>query len=328
MKGRLHITNGDHAAKAITVAGLASDVLPWRDVLHEGPVPGGLKLNELSRVRAEFLAVNERGPLEDIRTEFTTRDARFGIAAEHGRITLWFESDLYDQLQLSQVLSELFVAHAPLGEIEIIEVDGYLGPLDAAALAHTFDARRKIGIEHLDIAREIWDAFRERQPARLVKLAGRDYPALPYMAAALRRLFEEFPHVGTGLSGTQARALAIVRGGSATPAAIFSSLAGQEERIFLGDATFATYLQQMSTVTYPLVLFTDGQPVAQPAHVQPASDFWHRKMVLTEAGEKVLAGSADHIALNGIDRWIGGAHLSETNVWRWDPDARTLVQTQ
>jgi len=33
----------------------------------------------------------------------------------------------------------------------------------------------------------------------------------------------------------------------------------------------------------------------------------------------VLAGKADHITLNGIDRWIGGVHLFGNQVpWRWD----------
>ena len=328
MKGRLHITNGDQAAKAITFAGLASEVLPWRDVLHDGPVPGALKLNELSRVRAEFLVLNKWGNPDDIRTQFTTRDAVFGIAAEHGRITLWFESDLYDQLQLAQILAELFNAHSPFEEMDLIEVDGYLGPMDATSLTSAFSARRKVNIEHFEVARELWDAFRESQPTRLMKLASRDYPVLPYLGAAMRRLLVEFPHTGTGLSGIQAASLRILGKGSETAAALFTSIAEQEERIFLGDASFATYLQEMSTVDYPLILFADGTPIVAPGLLdQGGRSFWHRKIELTEVGERVISGQADHIALNGIDRWIGGTHISSRNVWRWDDSSRALVSS-
>jgi hypothetical protein len=52
----LHITNGDSAAEVIRRAGVQGDVLPWRDVLHEGPVPQGLSLEELLGVRARFIA--------------------------------------------------------------------------------------------------------------------------------------------------------------------------------------------------------------------------------------------------------------------------------
>jgi len=42
----------------------------------------------------------------------------------------------------------------------------------------------------------------------------------------------------------------------------------------------------------------------------------------------VIAGSADHIALNGIDKWLGGAQLIGTEArWRWDPAAQILVAT-
>ncbi len=40
------------------------------------------------------------------------------------------------------------------------------------------------------------------------------------------------------------------------------------------------------------------------------------------AGE--LAGRTDHMALNGIDRWMGGVHLTDGR-WRWDPQKRWLA---
>jgi hypothetical protein len=52
----LLVTNGDSVAECIERAGLAGEVLPWRDVLHEGPVPAGLSDAELGEIRARFLA--------------------------------------------------------------------------------------------------------------------------------------------------------------------------------------------------------------------------------------------------------------------------------
>lgn len=46
----------------------------------------------------------------------------------------------------------------------------------------------------------------------------------------------------------------------------------------------------------------------------------------TGQGEAVLAGDADAVELNGIDRWFGGAHLQGTHpAWRWDRRERRLV---
>jgi hypothetical protein len=48
---------------------------------------------------------------------------------------------------------------------------------------------------------------------------------------------------------------------------------------------------------------------------------------LTGTGARVLAGQADQIALNGIDRWIGGVHLHGHHVpWRWDDGTETIVR--
>ena len=46
---------------------------------------------------------------------------------------------------------------------------------------------------------------------------------------------------------------------------------------------------------------------------------------LTANGEQVLRGEADRVELLGIDRWIGGTHITPENVWRWDGDQRALA---
>ena len=100
----LHVTNGDSAAELIRRSGIAGDVLSWRDVLHEGPVPADLELTALGRVRAEFLAAQGWGRVDEIRAAFIERDETIAAVGERDEIVLWFEHDLYDQLQLIQIL--------------------------------------------------------------------------------------------------------------------------------------------------------------------------------------------------------------------------------
>jgi hypothetical protein len=50
------------------------------------------------------------------------------------------------------------------------------------------------------------------------------------------------------------------------------------------------------------------------------------RLRLTPAGARVLAGQADHVTLNGLDRWIGGVHLHGRHAgWRWDDGTETLT---
>ena len=52
----LHIVNGDCAIEALKNSEIEWDFHSWLDVIHDGPVPEGLSLEELSEVRADFIA--------------------------------------------------------------------------------------------------------------------------------------------------------------------------------------------------------------------------------------------------------------------------------
>lgn len=325
MPDRLHVTNGDAAADAITSAGVVSSVLPWVDVLHDGPVPDGLKLNELSRVRAEFIAANGWGNLEDIGNLFAVRDAAFGVAAEAGMLVLWFEADLYDQLQLIQLLSELRQCGSAAEDAELICIDDYFGQLDARAITTAYEQRKKVTQGQLALASAVWSAFREDTPVGLMRCSGVASDELPFLRAALIRFLEQYPGLGSGLSKTQLAALRAIAGGTVTPAAVFTSIAKLEDRIFLGDASFAKYLEAMSSVRSPLILFSNGAPVVGPRTGSDRKNFWHGSLALTAEGEAVFRGEADHITLNGIDHWLGGVHLTPDKLWRWDENAKVLV---
>ena len=54
-RGALHLTNGDATVPGLRGTGLADTILPWRDVLHEGPVPD-VPDEVLRRIRTAFLA--------------------------------------------------------------------------------------------------------------------------------------------------------------------------------------------------------------------------------------------------------------------------------
>jgi hypothetical protein len=100
----LHVTNGDSAAERIHSVGVPGEVLPWRDVFHDGPVPKRADDAGLRRVRARFLAGCGWTPHEQALAGLESRDGARTRALETEEVQLWFEPDLYDQLQLIQAL--------------------------------------------------------------------------------------------------------------------------------------------------------------------------------------------------------------------------------
>jgi hypothetical protein len=159
------------------------------------------------------------------------------------------------------------------------------------------------------LAAQAWTAFTSPAAAAITEVLDTDTSALPYLAAALRRHLEEFPSTQTGLSRSEQQALEAIDAGAETPGEAFlSSHHEREDAIFLGDSIFAWYLERLSRVPVPLVVQGDGSPVRAPSIADDAS-WWQRRLKVTDAGRAVMAGAENAVALNGIDRWLGGVHL-------------------
>jgi hypothetical protein len=315
----LHVTNG--AAVGDTLAGVVDGrIVSWDDILHDGPVPGTLSAAELRSTRARFIA--ERG-WEDVTAaehRFAERDA--ALEAEAQEIVLWFEHDLYDQLQLLQILDRLADATGS-NRVMLIQSDTYLGPLNAGELAALFPTRRVITERDLSSAAEAWAAFTQPDPHWIARLAARTDLPLPYVAPALRRLLEQFPGEANGLSRSERLILNAVAAGAITPATAFLHSQKRDQPYFLGDTCFAWYLERMAAAPAPLIVRADRAPLTPPDG--PDAGFWHAALELTETGEAVHNGDADWVMLQGLDRWYGGVHLEgHFTRWRWDA-ARGLV---
>jgi redox-sensitive transcriptional activator SoxR len=108
----LHVTNGESAGNTLRQTALGGAVLSWQDTLHEGPVPA-LPRQELLRTRAGFLALCGWGDRQAVLASLQRRDAQLLEALRAGvRVVLWFEHDLYDQLQLLDVLTLAHIVEA------------------------------------------------------------------------------------------------------------------------------------------------------------------------------------------------------------------------
>jgi len=303
LSSKLHVTNGDSVVYTWRKGGLVGTQLPWRDALHDGPVPAGLALPELSALRAQYLGVAGYGNPIKLGHDFQKRDAMIARCMEFDEVVLWFEHDLYDQLQLLQILDYLATQSLPLGTLQLIQADDFLGLLAAPELLALQNSRRPVLEQTLRGASAIWEAYRSETPERLFEIHGSAPAQLKYLSSALRRLFQEYPSVETGLSRTQRHILEAVAEGAHAKEDIFRLAQLREEAAFLGDAPFYKRFDELS------------DPAA--ALLQEIQNGFR----LTPLGRRILAGSEDWIALHACDRWIGGVHLTRENTWRWDEGA-------
>ncbi|ANM30105.1 hypothetical protein ABI59_11760 [Acidobacteria bacterium Mor1] len=314
----LHVTNGDAAAdgirRGLQGAGIEGEVLPWRDVLHDGPVPPEPP-EALAVHRARFLAscgfASQEGILADLRRRNATLEAAITGGAE---IVLWFEHDLYDQLQLIEILPRLAGRAASCSMICIDRYPGIepfhgLGQLGPEQLAGLYPGKRTLGAAGFDHAARGWAAFTSEDPRALAELASEKNPPLSFLPAALARFCRAYPDVEAGIDLTERFTLEGLASGIDTAAGLFRHQQEVEEHPFLGDAGYWCVLRDLAAGVDPVIEIEHATHQA----------FAGATVRLTATGHRVLAGEADRIELNGLDRWRGGVHLEAPDPWRWDP---------
>jgi len=158
----LHITNGDSVGGTLRQTDLPGHILTWKDILHEGPTPEGLSLEQMSQVRAQFLADCALGSYEEMLADFLHRDRMLSQFAGHKEVILWFEHDLYDQLQLIQFL-DWFSHHAHRATtISLICINTFpgitnfvgLGQLNATQLRSLYETRHPLTEKEITLGSE------------------------------------------------------------------------------------------------------------------------------------------------------------------------------
>lgn len=214
----LHVTNGDAAAAALAAAGF-EDVLPWRDILHEGPVPD-VPEDALRRTRAHFLAKTYELDRAQVLRDLEERDARLAAA---GEVTLWFESDLVDDLQRMQISHQLGDRPARLVLIDETpwRAVAQLGPEELRAAS-------KQAVEAPDLRAE-WAAVRSPDPRGVTHA----------------RYREQFPWTTDGLNRSE-RQLKEAMEVSESKEEAYLRAQQREEKPFLGDTTAYLYLARLA----------------------------------------------------------------------------------
>lgn len=324
----LIVTNGDSAVARLRAAGVAGEVVAWRDVLHDGPVPAIDGLERLSAIRAAFISSDLGLATDEVATEFRSRDAAIRRHGRYERVEIWLEHDLYDQLQLIQIL-DFFRAEGRTEGLHLVQADDYLGLQPPEIVRVLKGAAAPVTAAQSALAGEAWEAFTSQTPHALVALARSDTSALPHLGRALDRLLGELPDPVRGLTLTEERALAHLAREEATAGELFRLVAEEDEAQFLGDASFFRRLDGLAFGARPLI---EGLPGASQDYCGLGrgatggyAEFARARLRLTATGRAVLAGRVDHRVANDGDHWVGGVHVSPAAFIRYDRAGGRLV---
>jgi hypothetical protein len=330
MSGRfLHVANGTCTTRTIESAGIPGALSIWADPLYEGPVPGGLTDGELLDVRRRYLAGPEHAPapsepLNDLRRWRSTIERH----DTYDELILWFEHDLFDQLNLIQLLSWIRGRLPASKVVSLVCIGSFpghpafkgLGELMPDELASLLETRQRVSDAQYSLAVSAWQAFREPTPQALDNLRQGNTAALAFLAPAVTRFLQEYPWIAGGLSRSERRLLELADGAGITLSRAFPRMHEGEDVYYITDLSLAALAEALSRTTPPLLLFAPGQM----AH----GDILKGSVTLTDAGRAVLAARQDRVAMCGMDRWLGGVHVqSGAEVWRWDDERQRITRS-
>ncbi|WP_229801525.1 hypothetical protein [Tateyamaria omphalii] len=300
--------------------------------MHHGPFPKGLSLSELGPLRAEYLA----GPdadATDAKRDFQLRDRHLEAVANYDKVTLWFEHDLLDQLQILQILD--WCSRAPLEDTQLamICIDRYaekpdfrgIGQLDADQMASLVPLEQPVTETMLALAAVGWAAFRSNDPRDLLTFLDSDLRELPFLADALRRHCEEFPNAATGLTRTEMQVLSLIGERVCSPRDLFLKNMDMETALFIGD--WPTY-QVIDALCAAGLAMCEPSPFRFPSftsEVPPAFDA--QRVSLTDVGRQVLSGERDAFDLVRRDGWLGGVEITSSDaLWTWNKDVAQFAR--
>jgi hypothetical protein len=331
----LHVANGTGTTGVIEAAGIPGARSIWADPLYDGPVPSGLSDNELLDVRGRHLAAPGGGgpstwagrdaaldPANDLR-EWRAAIERDG---SYDELILWFEHDLFDQLNLIQLLTWIREHVPPAKPVSLICIGSFpgrpdfkgLGELTPDELASLLETRQRVGPAQYEAAERAWLAFRAPTPEALDDFRQHNTPAFPYLAPAITRFLQEYPWTRDGLSRTERRLLELADGDGIALSQAFPRMHDGEEVYYVTDSSLAELSEDLAR-TAPALLTLDLSTAERGHPLQG-------RVTLTDVGRSVLSGDADKIATCGIDKWLGGVHLqSGGRLWRWDDTGKRVV---
>jgi hypothetical protein len=269
----LHVANGHCTTELIERSGLPGTTSIWADALHDGPVPD-VDDDQLIRIRAEFIADGLDVAVDEVAADLRRWRTVIDADDRYSELVLWFEHDLFDQLNLIQLLARIG-RDRPIGKpVSLVSVDRYpghpnfkgLGELQPSDIAALYERRQRVAKEQYAVAAAAWDAFRSGDRARLEAVLRSDTTALPFLAAALRRYLDERPDVAGGLSRSERRLIEQLQHGPVDIHRAFAAMHEGETAYYITDFSFWAMVERLSRRSPALI----DVALTRPAGGRPA----------------------------------------------------------
>jgi hypothetical protein len=248
------------------------------------------------------------------------------LCSRFDTIELWMNPRPNDQLQLICLLHYLRAHPQTASKLSLVQARVPMGGQRPDVMAKWKLPVVKISDDHFELASRAWRALGAATPQDWFGLLTTDLSLLPRLRNAVTALLEELPWRDAGLGATEMRMLEFISGDKTTPPGVFHHAARDSGWLF-GYWETGALLDGLARCRKPLVSGLKDGPFSMELHDDRARHRRYSKsqLALTPLGYAILAQTDDFARHNPIRRWWGGTKLTNTHLWRWDPDNQVLV---
>jgi uncharacterized protein DUF1835 len=214
MSSLLHITNGDSLTNRLESLHLKGDIITWREMLCEGKTLTNVGSESFWKTRFEFLNKNYK-VTKSWFVEKTLKEYRsLCNHKQQDQIVLWFEYDLFCQINMLAVISWLKThrryAHISLvcsgNEDETDKMYG-LGEVNDEQLLKLYENRIELSQNDIEYADYVWQLYCSDNPIRLENLTDFRNYQFDYLSDAIKSHLRRFPTIKNGLNDIENRIL-------------------------------------------------------------------------------------------------------------------------
>jgi hypothetical protein len=293
MSSQLHITNGDSFTQKLKSLKLKGEIITWREMLCEGKTETNVGSESFWKTRFDFLHKNYKVS----KTWFVEKTLKeYRSLCNHkqqDQIVLWFEYDLFCQINMLAVLSWL-KKHRRYAEIYLVcsgdEDDTNrlyrLNDLSDEQLLNSYENKVKLSQNDIEYADYVWQLYCSDNPIRLENLIDFDNYQFDYLSDAIKVHLRRFPTIKNGLNELENRILEFsLQQKPKSKKELLSSLIQNQGFYGFGDTQYERVISNLRP------LFSTFNPVR-----------------LTKKGKEILEGKTNYYSqIRDNEDYLGGA---------------------
>ncbi|MBO6622718.1 MAG: hypothetical protein JJ892_05335 [Balneola sp.] len=193
-----HILNGD-ALKEEFPDSLNGKLIVARECLVDGDVSAG-SLDELFELRAEYLSITYPSDIEFYYQEVIPEFNKIISLPEHSVINLWFEDDLFCQVNLWFV-SHLIHNFTTPSQVFLVrphtDIQYGFGGLNSDGLENAYESKVHLSDDEVKLFSTLWELYQNQSHAEILSMAVKHSERFPFLEVAAQANLDRFPEDGS-----------------------------------------------------------------------------------------------------------------------------------